>query len=75
MGWPSSGGKPTQLLTLRFFDMKILMLVVMVWLALVVLGWLFSFIKLALWIGAIALVIVAVQRLLQGRNVLTGERG
>ncbi len=54
--------------------MKILMLVLMVWLGLVVLGWVFSFVKLALWIGAIALVVIGAQRLLQGRNVLTGER-
>ncbi len=54
--------------------MKILIAIVLVWLGLVVLGWLFSFIKLAFWIGAIALVVIGVQRLLQGRNVLTGER-
>jgi hypothetical protein len=54
--------------------MRILLSVLCVWVVLIIIGSLFSLIKFAIWIGIIALVIIGAQRLLQGRNLLTGEK-
>jgi hypothetical protein len=45
-----------------------------VWVVLIIIGSLFTLVQYAIWIGIIALVIIGVQRLLQGRNLLTGEK-
>lgn len=54
--------------------MRILLSVLFVWVVLIIIGSLFTLVKYAIWIGIIALVIIGVQRLLQGRNLLTGEK-
>ena len=54
--------------------MRILLSVLFVWVVLIIIGSLFTLVQYAIWIGIIALVIIGVQRLLQGRNLLTGEK-